>query len=188
MRLIRGHSDRGGVLASVQTRTLVLHRRGDRLVSPELGQELAESIAGARFVELPGDEAFYMVGDIDSLLDEVEEFLTGTRSVQPSDRVLASLLVTDIVGSTERASALGDAPWRELMARHDAAMRRQLERFGGREVKQTGDGFLARFDGPGRAIQCAIAAREAVSRLDLELRCGVHTGDPQRRSLTSSLT
>lgn len=170
-------ADVRGVLASVQTRTLVLHRRGDRLVSPALGQELAESIAGARFAELPGDEAFYMVGDVDSLLDGVEEFLTGTRSVQLSDRVLASLLVTDIVGSTERASALGDARWRELMARHDAVMRRQLERFGGREVKHTGDGFLARLDGPGRAIQCAIAAREAVGRLDLELRCGVHTGE-----------
>jgi class 3 adenylate cyclase len=170
-------ADVRGVLATVQTPTLVLHRRGDRLVSLALGQELAESIAGARFVELPGDEALYLVGDVDSLLDQVEEFLTGTRSVQPSDRILASLLVTDIVGSTERASALGDARWRELMARHDAVMRRQLERFGGREVKHTGDGFLARFDGPGRAIQCAIAAREAVGRLDLELRCGVHTGE-----------
>jgi class 3 adenylate cyclase len=170
-------ADVRGVLATVQTPTLVLHRRGDRLVSPSLGQELADSIAGARFVELPGDEALYLVGDVDSLLDEVEEFLTGTRSVQPSDRILASLLVTDIVGSTERASALGDARWRELMVRHDAVMRRQLDRFGGREVKHTGDGFLARFDGPGRAIQCAIAAREAVGRLDLELRCGAHTGE-----------
>lgn len=170
-------ADVRGVLPTVQTPTLVLHRSGDRLVSLELGQELADSIAGARLVELPGDEAFYLIGDVDSLLDEVEDFLTGTRSVQPSDRILASLLITDIVGSTERASALGDARWRELMVRHDALMRRQLERFGGREVKHTGDGFLVRFDGPGRAIQCAMAAREAVGRLDLELRCGVHAGE-----------
>jgi class 3 adenylate cyclase len=170
-------ADVRSVLPTVQTPTLVLHRSGDRLVSHELGQELADSIADARLVELPGDEAFYLIGDVDSLLDEVEDFLTGTRTVQPSDRILASLLITDIVGSTERASALGDARWRELMVGHDALMRRQLERFGGREVKHTGDGFLVRFDGPGRAIQCAMAAREAVGRLDLELRCGVHTGE-----------
>jgi class 3 adenylate cyclase len=165
------------VLATVQTPTLVLHRRGDRMVSPTLGQKLAEAIPHARFVELAGDDAIYLLGDVDALADQVEEFLTGTHSEQPSDRILASLLVTDIVRSTERVSALGDARWRELMVRHDAVVRRQLDRFGGREVKHTGDGFLARFDGPGRAIHCAVAALEAVGGLDLELRCGVHTGE-----------
>jgi class 3 adenylate cyclase len=165
------------VLGSVQAPTLVLHRRGDRIVSGQLARELAESIPQARFVELPGDDALYLVGDVDSLVQEVQEFLTGARSAPPSDRILATLLFSDIVDSTTRASALGDSRWRDLIARHDDAVGRQLKRFGGDQVKHTGDGFLARFDGPGRAINCAIAVREAVGRLGLELRCGVHTGE-----------
>jgi class 3 adenylate cyclase len=165
------------VLGSVQAPTLVLHRRGDRIVSAPVARELAASLPQARFVELPGDLSYYLIGDVDPLVEEVQEFLTGTRSPPRSDRILATLLFSDIVGSTAHASALGDSRWRELIARHDAAAARQLARFGGHQLKHTGDGFLARFDGPGRAIQCAMAIREAVGRLDLQLRCGVHTGE-----------
>ncbi|MGH8301289.1 MAG: adenylate/guanylate cyclase domain-containing protein [Steroidobacteraceae bacterium] len=165
------------VLGSVQAPTLVLHRRGERAVSQPLARELAESIPHARFVELPGDLSYYLLGDVDPLVEEVQEFLTGTRSPPRSDRILVTLLFSDIVGSTAHASMLGDSRWRELIARHDATAARQLARFGGHQVKHTGDGFLARFDGPGRAIQCAMAVREAVGRLDLQLRCGVHTGE-----------
>jgi class 3 adenylate cyclase len=117
----------------------------------------------------------------DDILDEVEEFLTGVRAGVPSDRVLATVLFTDIVDSTKRASELGDAAWRELLDRHDAAVRRQLDRFRGTEVKTVGDGFLATFDGPARAIQCAVAVRENLQPLGLDVRAGIHTGEIERR-------
>jgi len=165
------------VLPAIDVPSLVLHRAGDRLVRAEQGHYLAEHIAGARYVELPGEDHLWVVGDEDALLDEVEEFLVGSRRGSEPERALATVLFTDIVGSTERAATLGDRAWRELLERHDAAVRRQLDLYRGREVKTMGDGFLATFDGPARAIRCARALREEVARLGLEVRAGIHTGE-----------
>lgn len=165
------------VLPSVRVPTLVLHRAGDRLVPVAHGRYLGEHIPGARFVELPGDDHAHYVGDIGEILDEVEEFLTGARSGPEPERVLTTVLFTDIVGSTEKASNLGDAAWRELIDQHDAVVQLHLARFRGREVHTTGDGVLAAFDGPARAIRCACAIRDALVPLGLQVRAGVHTGE-----------
>jgi class 3 adenylate cyclase/pimeloyl-ACP methyl ester carboxylesterase len=164
------------VLSVVRAPTLVVHRTGDML--PIAGARyMAERIAGARFVELPGDDHWPWIGDSDAVVDELEEFLTGERPVPEPNRVLATVLFTDIVGSTERAAALGDRAWREVLERHDRVTRRQLERWRGREVKSVGDGFLAVFDGPGRGIQCAHAIADEVQGLGVELRAGLHAGE-----------
>ena len=165
------------VLRTIRVPTLILHRVGDRDVKVEEGRWIAAQIPGARYVDLPGDEHLIWAGDVDGVVDEVEEFLTGVRPTREPDRVLASVLFTDIVGSTERAATLGDRRWRELLDEHHAIVRRELERFRGREVDTAGDGFLATFDGPARAVRCAAAARDAVRALGLELRVGVHTGE-----------
>jgi class 3 adenylate cyclase len=165
------------VLPTVQAPTLILHRIDDQDVKIEEARWIATQIPGAKLVELPGDEHLIWAGNVDDVADEVEEFLTGTRPVHDADRVLATVLFTDIVGSTERATALGDRRWRDLLEQHHTVVRRELERFRGREVDTAGDGFLATFDGPGRAIRCACAIRDAVGRLDLEVRAGVHTGE-----------
>ena len=165
------------VLPAIQVPTLVLHRRDDRMVMLEMGRYLADRIAGAKFVELDGTDHLFFTGDADSLLDEVEEFLTGVRPLPAVERVLTTVLFTDIVDSTKRAAELGDERWKELLGRHDAQVRRQLERFHGHEVNTTGDGFLARFDGPARAIRCAMAIRDVLRSLGLEVRAGVHTGE-----------
>jgi class 3 adenylate cyclase len=165
------------VLPAIRVPALVLHRTGDHDVNVAEGRYLASKIAGAKFVELPGDDHWISAGDVDELADEIEEFLTGTRPLPEPDRVLATVLFTDIVGSTERAAELGDRRWRELLGAHDAAVRRELERFRGREVDTAGDGFLATFDGPARAVRCAISAGEAVRRLGIEVRAGIHTGE-----------
>jgi pimeloyl-ACP methyl ester carboxylesterase len=165
------------VLPAVQVPTLVLHRTGDHDVNVAEGRYLAAKIPGARFVELPGDDHWIAAGNVDELADEIEEFLTGTRPVPEPDRVLATVLFTDIVGSTERAAQLGDRRWRELLRTHDAAVRRELERFRGREVDTAGDGFLAAFDGPARAVRCALSAGHAVRQLGVEIRAGIHTGE-----------
>ena len=165
------------VLPSIRVPTLVMHRRDDIDVKVEEGRWIAERIPGAKYVELPGDSHTLWGGDTDEIVDEVEEFLTGVRPARELDRVLATVLFTDIVGSTERAAQLGDRRWRELLSAHEAAVRRELERFRGREVDTAGDGFLATFDGPARAVRCALAARDAVRPLDLEIRAGVHTGE-----------
>jgi class 3 adenylate cyclase len=165
------------VLPTISVPSLVLHRTGDRDARVEEGRWIAARIPGARFLELPGDDHLPWVGDADRLLDEVEEFLTGVRRGRELDRVLATVLFTDIVGSTERAAQLGDQRWAELVEAHHAAVRRELERFRGREVDTAGDGFLAAFDGPARAVRCAVAVRDAVAGLGLELRAGVHTGE-----------
>jgi class 3 adenylate cyclase len=164
-------------LPIVQAPTLVLHRRDDRMVNLDMGRYLATHIPGAELVELEGADHLYFTGDADGVLDEVEEFLTGVRHTAEPDRVLATVLFTDVVGSTERAVDVGDTRWRELLQAHHAQVRRQLDRFRGREVKTTGDGFVAVFDGPARAIRCAIATRDAVRGLGLTLRVGVHTGE-----------
>jgi class 3 adenylate cyclase len=169
------------VLPSIQVPTLVLHRRGDRMVRLEMGRYLADHIRGAKFVELDGTDHLFFTGDADTLLDEIEEFLTGVRPMPAVERVLATVLFTDIVDSTKHAVELGDERWKELLGRHDNQVRRQLERFGGREVNTTGDGFLARFDGPARAIRCAMAIRDVLRSLGLEVRAGVHTGEVELR-------
>jgi pimeloyl-ACP methyl ester carboxylesterase len=164
------------VLPTIRVPTLVLHRRGDLDSRPEEGRYLAERIPGARFVELAGDDHVPWI-DADQIVDEVEEFLTGVRPVAEPNRLLATVLFVDVVGSTERAAELGDRGWRELLASFYDAVRRELHSCRGREIDTAGDGFFASFDGPGRAIRCALAIREAVRPLGLELRTGVHTGE-----------
>ena len=165
------------ILPAIGVPTLILHREGDRTVDIENARFLAREIPGARLVEQPGEDHAPMVGDQDALLGEVEEFLTGVRQEREPDRVLATVLFTDIVGSTERAGELGDRAWRDLLASHDALVRQELERHRGREIKTVGDGFLATFDGPARAIRCAVAATRAVSQIGLQMRAGLHTGE-----------
>ena len=164
------------VLPVVRVPTLVLHRTGDRVSRVEQGRHLAESIAGAKFVELPGDDHMPSAGDQDAIIDEIEEFLTGIRPAE-TDRVLATILFTDIVGSTERALALGDRKWRELLERYYATARRELARFRGREIDTAGDGLFAAFDGPARAIRCACRLRDEVRSLGIEVRSGLHAGE-----------
>ena len=169
------------VLPSIQAPTLVIHRTQDQLVPVEAGRYLAKHIDGARYVELPGDEHFWWLDDADTVLEEMTEFVTGVRPASEPDRVLVTLLFTDIVGSTQQAAQIGDRRWRELLDRHDSTVRRQLDRFQGHEVKTIGDGFLATFDGPARAIRCAAAIRDALRPLGLEVRSGLHTGEVERR-------
>ena len=169
------------VLPTIAVPTLVLHRAGDIPIPVEIGREMAEAVPGARYVELPGDDHIPWVGDSESILDEIEEFVTGTRHAADPERVLATVLFTDIVASTERAAELGDRRWRELLERHDVLVRAHLELFGGREVKTTGDGFVAAFDGPAKAIRCASAINQEVSKLGVETRAGVHTGECEQR-------
>jgi class 3 adenylate cyclase len=157
--------------------TLVLHRRGDRVVNRRAGQELAASIPGARYLELPGIDHLPWAGDQDIELGEIEEFLTGARSAPEPDRVLATVMFTDVVGSTQRAAQLGDSSWRDLLETLDGAVRRELARFRGREVKTMGDGFLATFDGPARAIRCGQAIVEAARALGVQVRIGLHCGE-----------
>jgi pimeloyl-ACP methyl ester carboxylesterase len=164
-------------LPTIHVPTLVLHRRGDRVVYRRAGEELAAQIPDARYVELPGIDHLPWAGDSEAVLGEVEEFLTGARSVAEPDRVLATVMFTDIVGSTERAGELGDARWRELLTAHQEAVRRELTRFRGREVKTLGDGSLATFDGPARAIQCGQAITETARSSDLDVRIGLHSGE-----------
>jgi len=165
------------ILPAIDVPTLVLHRAGDRMVPGAQGRYLAESIPGARLVELPGEDHLPFSGDLDAVLEEVEEFLVGSRGATESERALATILFTDIVGSTEKAAELGDRGWRQLLERHDATVRRQLSLHRGHEVKTMGDGFLATFDGPARAIRCAAAVRDEVAGLGIEVRAGIHTGE-----------
>jgi pimeloyl-ACP methyl ester carboxylesterase len=165
------------ILPTIHVPTLVLHRRADRVVNWRAGKELAAQIPGARYVELPGMDHLPWAGDTEAVLGEIEEFLTGTRSVPEPERVLATVMFTDIVGSTQRAAELGDARWRELLAAHQAAVRRELTRFRGREVKTLGDGSLATFDGPARAIRCGRAIAQSARSLGLEVCIGLHSGE-----------
>jgi class 3 adenylate cyclase len=165
------------VLSVIDVPTLVIHRSEDMIVTVEAGRELAAKIQAAKYVELPGEDHLWFHGDADAILGEVEEFLTGTRAAEIVDRILATVMFTDIVDSTRKAAALGDRRWRDLLGRHDTLMRRELERHRGREVKTLGDGFLAAFDGPARAIRCACSARDAMRSLGVEVRAGLHTGE-----------
>jgi len=174
-------ADIRAVLPLINTPTLVLHRVDNAFVRIGHGRYLAENIAGATLVELPGRDHLPYVGDTDALLGEIEEFLTGTRGTPNADRVLATILFTDIVDSTKRAAGTGDRRWRELLDNHDRMAGRQVHRFGGRHVKTTGDGLLATFDGPARAIQCGLAICDGARQLGVEVRVGVHTGEVERR-------
>jgi class 3 adenylate cyclase len=165
------------VLPAISAPTLVLHRSGDFLWPVEGARFVAESIPGARLVELAGEDHFPFAGDVELLLDEVESFLTGTRHAPEPDRRLLTVLFTDIVESTEQLAELGDRRWRGLLERHDALIRAELERHGGREIKTTGDGFLATFEGPARGIECAQAIVAGAGSLGIEIRAGVHTGE-----------
>ena len=165
------------VLPTIEVPTLVLHRADDRVVPARQGRYIGEAIPGARYVERQGADHLLTIEDQDALLDEVEEFLTGSRTSSAAERALATILFTDIVGSTERAAEVGDRAWRSLIERHDAIVRRQLVLHRGREIKTLGDGFLAVFDGPARAIRCAEAIRDDLRETGIEIRAGVHTGE-----------
>jgi pimeloyl-ACP methyl ester carboxylesterase len=169
--------DIADVLSAVRVPTLVMNRAGDRDVNIEEARYIARRIQGAKLVALPGADHLMWVGETEPLLGEVEEFLTGVRPAPDPDRVLATVLFTDIVGSTERAATIGDHDWSQLVERHHTLMRGELARFRGREIDTSGDGFLATFDGPARAVRCAVGAIDALRSLGLELRAGVHTGE-----------
>jgi pimeloyl-ACP methyl ester carboxylesterase len=168
------------VLPAITVPTLIVHRTGDLDSKIEEGRWIASQIPGAKLLELPGDDHLPWVGDQDSVLDEVERFLTGRLAPAEPDRVLATILVTDIVGSTERAAELGDSAWKDLLERHHEIVREQLRAFRGDEVDTAGDGFLAMFDGPGRAIRAAVAIRDGLRESGIQVRCGLHTGECER--------
>jgi pimeloyl-ACP methyl ester carboxylesterase len=163
------------VLPVIRVPTLVLHRAGEVLA--EASRYVGERIPGAKVTELPGADHMPWLGDQDAALDEIEEFLTGVRPHPALDRVLATVLFTDIVGSTELAADLGDRRWRDLLEQHNSVVRRELGRFRGRELNTAGDGFLATFDGPARAVACAVSIRDAARTLGLQIRFGLHTGE-----------
>jgi class 3 adenylate cyclase len=174
-----GAMDMRPALPSVQAPTLFVCRHG-LPAAAQIGDD-AQHVNGAKVIELPGDDRLFFVGDSSPMLDAIEEFLTGQLPDHHSHRVLATVLFTDIVGSTEHAAQVGDRRWRELLAAHDALVGAEVDRFRGRMVKSTGDGALATFDGPGRAIRCACAIRDTVRSLGLDTRAGLHTGEIELR-------
>ena len=165
------------VLPATRVPTLILHRTAEHVIDVEHARYMAQHIPGAKLIELAGEDHQPWLGDRDTVLNEVEKFLTGKHQVLEPERVLATVLFADIVGSTERAAALGDHSWRELLEAFYAKVREVLKQYRGREINTLGDGFLAAFDGPARAIRCAGAIRDAVRSLNLEVRCGLHTGE-----------
>jgi class 3 adenylate cyclase len=179
IRRMNREIDARHVLPTIRVPTLIMHRVGDSAINVELGRYLAAKIPGARYVELPGTDhvPFYERDITDRIVDEAEEFLTGSRSEPDVDRVLATVMFTDIVDSTKRAAELGDRHWRALLDRHDDTVRQQLARFRGQEVKNLGDGFMATFDGPARAVRCAASICESVRPLGIAVRSGLHTGE-----------
>ncbi len=178
---VRFRVDVRNVLPEISVPTLVLHRRDSRWIRVGHARYLAEHIPDVRYVEMDGADQLPFAACATAVVEEIEDFLTGRRTPPPVERALATVLFTDIVGSTERAAELGDQRWRELLDAHDREMRRQFDHFDGREVKTTGDGFLATFDSPGRAIECARAACEALSELGAAIRAGLHTGEVEIR-------
>lgn len=164
------------LLPAVRVPTLILHSANDRAIDVRHGRYMAERIPGAKLVELQGDHLPWLA-DAETAIDEIAEFLTGVRPIAEPDRILATVLFTDIVGATEKAVALGDRRWHDLLDNHNAVVRRMLVQFRGREINTAGDGFFATFDGPARAIRCACAIADAVRDLGLEIRCGLHTGE-----------
>jgi class 3 adenylate cyclase/pimeloyl-ACP methyl ester carboxylesterase len=177
-----GGLDVRGVLGTVKAPTLVLHNRADPLVPVVGARAMAAGIVGARLIELPGDfHSSWRPHDYDVIVGHIEQFVTGRHTADRADRVLSTVVFSDIVGSTQQASKLGDRDWHELLDRHDQAMRTAIGQYRGREVNTTGDGFFAAFDGPGRAIRCAVEMTQVARTLGLELRVGVHTGECEVR-------
>jgi class 3 adenylate cyclase len=181
MMALIAEMDVRALLPTVRVPTLVLHHSDDALIPPEWGRDVAERIPGAKYVELPGRNMMHFVEPWRNSFREIAEFLTGQHAEVADDRVLATVLFTDIVGSTRRAAEMGDRDWHALLDAHDAVVRSQLARFRGREVSTSGDSFLATFDGPQRAIRCALAIRDAVQSLGIEVRAGLHTGECEVR-------
>jgi class 3 adenylate cyclase len=165
------------ILRTIQAPTLILHRTGDRVCSVGAARYMADEIPGAAYLEFPGEDHTISMAGSERILDEIEHFLTGVRRTPEPDRVLATVLFTDLVDSTGHAARLGDRAWRQLLERHHSTVRQELERYGGREVKTLGDGFLATFVGPSRAIAAACSIRDDIGRLGVELRAGLHTGE-----------
>jgi class 3 adenylate cyclase len=174
---IAAEIDARPALSAIHIPTLVLHGRNDQFVDVRHGRYIAERVTGAKYVELDGPDHFPWLADSDRVIDEIAEFLTGARPVSEPDRVLATVMFTDIVGATEKAASLGDRRWRELLEGHHAAVRRSLAKFRGREIDTAGDGFLASFDGPARAVRCARDISDDVRPLGIEIRAGCHTGE-----------
>jgi class 3 adenylate cyclase len=173
--------DARDLLPAIRVPTLVIHHTDDPLIPPEWGKSVADHIPGAKYVELPGRNVYHFVEPWRESFQEIAEFLTGHQAEVADDRVLATVLFTDIVDSTRRAAEMGDREWHALLDAHDAVVRVQLNRFRGREVSTAGDGFLAMFDGPQRAIRCAMAIRNALQSLGIEVRAGLHTGECEIR-------
>ena len=169
------------VLPRISVPTLLLNRTGNLIVAPELTREVSSLIPRSKLVELPGTDHLAFSEGIDALLDEIEEFITGSRTGADPDRVLTTVLFTDIVDSTTLAAEMGDRRWRDVFDQHHALVRVELNRFKGREVATTGDGFFAVFNGPAQAVRCTSAIMETVSSLDLRLRAGIHTGEVEVR-------
>jgi class 3 adenylate cyclase len=181
MRPLLDDMDVRALLPTVRVPTLVLHHTDDVMIPPELGKDIADRMPGAKYVELPGRNVFHFVEPWRQSFQEIAQFLTGEQPDVADDRVLATVLFTDIVDSTRRAAEIGDRDWHALLDAHDAVVRSQLSRFRGREVNTSGDGFLAMFDGPQRAIRCAMAIRDAVQTLGIQVRAGLHTGECEVR-------
>jgi class 3 adenylate cyclase len=174
-------ADASDIAPSIQSPTLLLHRSGDQIVPVDKARDLAGAIPQAKLVELPGVDHLIFAGTVEDIADEIEEFLTGEQTSADPDRALVTLMFTDIVDSTSLASAKGDREWRHLLDRHHEVVRAELIRYGGREMATTGDGFMAVFDRPGKAVQCALAVVDAVGEVGLQVRAGVHTGEVEIR-------
>jgi class 3 adenylate cyclase len=181
MQSLVGEMDVRAVLPTIRVPTLVVQHTDDWLIVPAMGKYVADHIPGAKYVELPGCNLYHFVEPWRASFQEMYEFLTGHQAEVADDRVLATVLFTDIVASTHRAAEIGDRDWHAVLDAHDAVVRAQLARFRGREVNTAGDGFLAMFDGPQRAIRCAMAIRDAVQALGIEVRAGLHTGECEVR-------
>ena len=175
--IMNGQIDTRPILPSIQAPTLVMNRTGDPCAKVEAARDMASRIPGAKFKEYPGNSHSMMLDDMETVLSDIQEFITGERPIDSSDRILATVLFLDIASSTERAAELGDTPWRNLLSSYYAIVRKELARFRAKEANTTGDGFLATFDGPGRAVRCALAIAPAVRQLGIEVRAGVHTGE-----------
>jgi len=177
LRLMNGEIDVRHVLPTIRVPTLIIHNAGEQTVPVEAGRYMAERIPGAKYVELPGNDHLPWIGNSEAILDEIEEFLTGVRRGPEPDRVLATVMFTDIVDATRKATELGDRRWRDLLDAHHTLVREQLAKFRGREIDTAGDGFLASFDGPARAVRTAASIADSVKQIGLEIRAGLHTGE-----------
>lgn len=175
--IMNGQIDTRPILPSIQAPTLVMNRTGDPCARIEAARDMASRIPGAKFKDYPGNSHSMMLDDMETVLSDIQEFITGKRPIDIYDRTLATVLFLDIASSTERAAALGDAGWRNVLNSYYAIVRKELSRFRGREINTTGDSFLATFDGPGRAIRCALAIALAIRQLGIDVRTGVHTGE-----------